>query len=320
MLVVIITTGGTIASRYDAVRGGVAPAPGSIEGTIGSIEAPVALHVIPFSSVLGGALSPDDLFAIAREALSWLDRPDVCGVVVTAGTGAIEEGSYFCDLLNTTEKPIVWTGAQLDAGAADTDGPRNLVNAVRTAACPEARGLGAMVCFNELIHAARDVQKAHKSNVATFDSMDLGILGRADEDRIVFTKRLPQRPRYAPARIEVNVDLIKVVLGSDDRFFRASVAAGARAVVVEGFPGLGVVSPGARLGMLHALERGVAVILAARSPMGRMRPKYAGGIGAKDLVEAGTLLAGELTSVKARVLAMVALGHGADLGAALADA
>lgn len=34
---------------------------------------------------------------------------------MTAGTGVIEEGSYICDLLNTTSKPIVWTGAQFSA-------------------------------------------------------------------------------------------------------------------------------------------------------------------------------------------------------------
>ena len=66
-----------------------------------------------------------------------LARTDVAGVVVTAGTGIIEEGSYLCELLNRTSKPIVWTGAQFSADMLDTDGPRNLLNSVRVAVSPE---------------------------------------------------------------------------------------------------------------------------------------------------------------------------------------
>jgi L-asparaginase len=307
--VVVITTGGTIASRLDPATGGVVPAVSGedLVGAVPGLGEIAQVEVRPFGNVLGPALTPEDLFTIARQATDALARAEVAGVVVTSGTGIIEEGSYLCELLNTSEKPIVWTGAQFSADMWDTDGPRNLLNSVRVAVSPEARDLGAVVCFNQEINAARDVVKTHKTNLYTFTSLERGILGRADEDGVVIVRRPARRRAYDVARIEPNVDLIKLVAGSDDRFFRASIDAGARGILVEAFPGVGIVSPGALSGMIAAREGGIAVVVATRSLLGRTSTKYGGEIGAKDFVQRGVILAGDLYPVKARILLMVLL-------------
>ena len=324
--VVVIPTGGTIASRPDPLTGGVAPALSGEDLVRGvpEVAAVANVEVAPFpKSVLGPALTPQDLFGLARQAVEALRRDEVSGVVITAGTGIIEEGSYLCVLLNPTAKPIVWTGAQFSSDMWDTDGPRNLLNAVRVAASPEWHDLGAVVVFNQEVVAARDVVKLHRSNVSTFTALDLGILGRADEDRVVLYRRPVLRRSYEVDRIETNVDLIKLVSGTDDRFFRASVAAGARGIVVEAFPGVGIVNPGALPGIKMALSAGVTVVLSTRSPEGRTIAKYGAEIGARDLVPLGVLLAGDLASAKARILLMVLLGltqDRAELARYLADA
>jgi L-asparaginase len=308
--VVVITTGGTIASRLDPATGGVVPAVSGedLVRAVPGLSDVANVEVRPFGNVLGPALTPEDLFTIASQANEALARAEVAGVVVTAGTGIIEEGSYLCELVNRTPKPIVWTGAQFSADMWDTDGPRNLLNSVRVAVSPDALDLGAVVCFNQEINAARDVAKQHKTNLYTFTSLERGILGRADEDRITFVRKPALRRSYEVNRIEPNVDLIKLVAGSDDRFFRASIAAGARGIVVEGFPGVGIVSPGALTGMVAAREAGIPVVLATRSLQGRTSTKYGGGIGAQDLVKLGVILAGDLAPSKARILLMVLLG------------
>ena len=266
------------------------------------------VEIHPYANVLGPALSAEDLFAIGRRAVAALQRHEVGGVVVTSGTGIIEEGCYASDLVNTSRKPIVWTGAMFSSDMWDTDGPRNLLNAVRVAASEETRGLGAVVCFNQEIHAARDVVKMHKTSLATFASLDLGLLGRADEDRVVVYRQPSLRRSFAAGRVETNVDLIQLAVGSDDRFFRASLAAGARGIVVEGFPGPGIVCPGALPGVLAARRAAVPVVLATRALSGRTSPKYGGEIGAGDLIKHGVILAGDLAPAKARLLLMVLLG------------
>ena len=249
-----------------------------------------------------------------QQARAALARDEVCGVVITAGTGILEEGSYLCELLNDTGKPIVWTGAQYAADAPDSDGPRNLRNAVRVAASPGARrcGTGALVAFNQEVFAARDVVKLHRNNLAAFSALDGGILARADEDRVVWRRAQLARPVFAVDHLVTNVDLITLVTGSDDRFFRASIAAGAEALVIEGFPGVGMICPGVRDGVRAALDAGLCVVLSSRSPYGRMIAKYGGELGGATLLRQGVVLGGDLAPAKLRLLLMVLLAHTRD--------
>ena len=68
--------------------------------------------------------------------------PEAAGVVITHGTNTLEETAYFLNLTVRHDRPVVLVGAQRPATAISTDGPLNLLNAVRTAAAPEARARG----------------------------------------------------------------------------------------------------------------------------------------------------------------------------------
>src|SRR3974377_461752 len=83
----------------------------------------------------------------------------------------------FSPAFSSIRKSVVFTGAQLAHDHPQSDGPRNLVDAIRAAAAEEARGLGAMVCFNGELHAGREVTKVHTSAVETFQSYQYGALG-----------------------------------------------------------------------------------------------------------------------------------------------
>jgi len=135
-----------------------------------------------------------------------------------------------------------------------------------------------------------------------------------DEDRVIFYRQPLLRRTFQASRIEPNVDLIKVVSGSDDRFIRASVASGAVGFVIEGMPGRGNVPATMADGIRWARERGTVVVLAGRAPEGRVLAKYGGGGGVMDLVEMGVITAGDLLPTKARILLMVALGFTRDEG------
>jgi L-asparaginase len=101
----------------------------------------------------------------------------VAGIVVTHGTNTLEETAYFLNLTVKHDCPVVLVGAQRPATAIGADGPLNLLNAIRTAAAPEARGKGVLIVMNDEINGARDVTKTNTYRVEAFRAFELGYLG-----------------------------------------------------------------------------------------------------------------------------------------------
>ncbi len=306
--VVVIGTGGTIASRYDPALGRKVAAMSGAEllDLLPGAAAVAEIEADNFATIASYQMNVDLAFRLAGRVDEALRRPDVTGVVVTHGTDTMEESVYLTDLLVDSDKPAVFTGAQRSADESDGDGPRNLLNAIRAAASPATAGLGAMICFNDELHAARDVTKTHTSAVQTFHSHDHGKLGAIDGERVIVDRRPVRRPRYRVKRLEPRVDLIKLVLGLDAQPIDAALAAGARAIVLEAF-GLGNTTREVAEGVGRAVAAGVPLVIASRCPAGRVKPVYGGGGGGRDLEDLGAIHAGDLAGVKARMLLMVLL-------------
>src|SRR5512132_4659895 len=131
-----------------------------------------------------------------------LADPDIAGIVFTHGTNTIEETAYFMNLTVRSEKPVVIVGAQRPFSTLSSDGPLNLLNAIRVAADPVSRGKGTLVVLNDEINAARDVTKSNTYRVQTFQSRELGILGYADPDRVVFY-RAPVRKHTTQSQFDL---------------------------------------------------------------------------------------------------------------------
>ena len=308
--IVLVTTGGTVASRHDPKNGHTAA---SVDGDSlrQSLHDPLAgvdLVVDEFCNVGSFAIDLPLAFGLAKRIGSHLADPATTGVVITHGTDTMEESAYLADLLVASDKPVVFTGAQRAADTPDPDGPRNIADAVRIAASPAAIGLGAMIAFEQEFHAARDVTKTHTSRVDTFASGEHGKLGEIDGERVSVHRRPLLRKTFAAERVESRVDLIKLVMGSDDRFLRFAADNGTKGIVIEGF-GRGNATPAAAKGIAEIITAGIPVIVTSRCPRGRVRPIYGNG-GARDLERAGAIFAGDLSGPKARVLAAVMLGAG----------
>ena len=317
-LVVVVSTGGTIAMRSDPSTGKLVPAISGPElmEMLAWPEAP-PLELDDFARVPSFDVHGELALSLAVRVNEQADRRDVAGVVVTHGTDTMEESVYLIDRLLRSELPVVLTGAQRGADERDTDGPRNLRDAIRVAASNQPRGRGAMIAFGGEIHAAREVRKVHTSAVRAFDSPGYGPIGHVDLDTVVF-QRLPERraPLPVPGRL-ASVDLIRLHAGSDARFIRASVESGARAIVLEG-TGRGNANDQVVEGVREAVSAGVPVVVCSRCVAGRVEPVYGRG-GGRDLADAGALFAGDLAGPKARVLLQLALGSGLDAASAIAS-
>ena len=304
----LVTTGGTISSRYDPANG-YSPAL-SAEALLGGGPSPlpdVEVEVWPFSSVLSFAFTPEMLLELVAGVCERIKGPEWLGVVVSQGTAMLEETPYLADLFWWEERPIVFTGAMLNGSEPDWDGPRNIKNAMLAAASPQSRGKGALVCLGGEIHAARDVLKISKTSLAPLCSPVCGPLGLVVNGSEAVYYRAPlRRYMFEKRALETAVEIVKVTLGSDGKIIDAMVALGRKAIVLEALPGGGGVTPAVFEAVKRNADKAIFV-MCPRSPLGSAVSKAGGGCGPVDLRKLGVLTAGDFTSVKARLLLMAAL-------------
>ena len=233
------------------------------------------------------------------------EHPDLAGIVIGHGTASIEETAYFLNLTLKIQLPVVIVGSQRPSSALSTDAGMNLVNAVRVAASPEARGLGVLVLLNDEIHAAREVTKTSTFRLQTFRTPDFGALGHADGDKVAFY-RAPLRRRMPETEFDIRtldalprVDIAYAYVGSDGTAVRAFVAAGAKGIVSAGFaPGFPGTADAALL--TQAVRDGIVVVQSTRAGSGRT---FRG----KRATASGFLVADNLNPQKARLLLALAL-------------
>ena len=306
--VVLISTGGTIASRFDPASGRTLASQrgADVLAQVPQLAGIGELEIDDFGTVSSFDISIGFAFALAQRIGQQLARQEVAGVVVTHGTDTMEESCYLADLLLGADKPVVFTGAQRPHDDPLPDGPGNLLGAVRTALSPAAAGLGAVICFADQIHAARDVTKLSTSALATFQSPGKGPLGEVDGASVILHRRPASRRSFPLAQMpELRVPLFRLCIGFDVQLLELALDLGLDGLVIEAF-GRGN-GPAALLpAVARALGTGVPVVITSRCPTGRVAPIYGKG-GGKDLADAGAIFAGDLKGPKARLLLMVLL-------------
>lgn len=252
-------------------------------------------------------MSPQLMWQLSRRIQGLVDRDEVDGIVVTHGTDTLEETAYFLDITVLTKKPIVLTAAMRNINELGTDGPRNIFSSIRVACSTQAIGAGAVVCLNDEIHAAREVNKTYTSNVATFESPGFGPLGIVDEDGVFFFRKSTVRYHIPTTKIEPHVALLKTYTGDLGEFIDYAVDKGYKGIVLEGF-GRGNVPDTIINSLKTAIQHQVAVVLVSRAYKGRVLDIYSYEGGGAYLKKMGVILAHEQTGQKARIKLMVVLG------------
>jgi L-asparaginase len=288
--VVVLATGGTISARRSDAGGALLATDGA-DRLVGGATVPAGVTVEAHDVLRVGSynLTLRDLRTIADSVAAHLSRPDVDGIVITHGTDTLEETAILLDLVHADPRPVVLTGAQRSADVPDTDGPRNLADAVTVAADPQLRGCGVVVAFGGAVLAARGVRKSHTVDPAAFSGRS-GPLATV-LDGCVTVHALPHRPvvlEHPTAELdEVRVDVLLAYPGAQADLLLAAAGGGARGVVVAG-TGVGNAPPGFAAAVSDLSRQGVVVGLSTRVTFGPVRPVYGDG-GGSDLVAAGAV-------------------------------
>ena len=314
--IAVIFTGGTIAMRTDAARGGAVPTIGGADllAAVRGLDEIAEIVTIDWGLVPASHLTFAQVLEIGRLVAEQLALPEVAGAVIVQGTDVIEETAFAWDLLPLPAKPVVVVGAMRSASDDRYDGPDNLRNAVAAAADASLGALGVVVAMAGEIHAADDVRKTDSHALDTFRSPNRGRLGTVLDGRTALERdRVPVHLPIIPEGAAVPVPLLTFALDTDEGALAAAEDPTPAGLVVAAAGGGN--TPPALLALARRLiERGVPVALATRAVSGRVRAGYAFEGGSSQWWEAGAIFSGTLDGLKARVL--LALGGGAGLGAA----
>ncbi len=307
MATVVLTTGGTIASRHRGERAVVAVDPGTDLVAAAGLDSR-GVRVEEFCRVGSYAMTLPLLAALAQRVRQLCADPGVEGVVVTHGTDTMEESAYLTDLGHDRRTAVVFTGAQLPADHSETDGPANLCDAVLLAQDPAAARLGVLIAMAGRAYAAAEATKAHSTALDPWGAAGTPPVAVVSGGRVTVTRHPGPAPAplvMPPERATRRVDLVKLVVGVDGAMVRAAVARGAEAIVVEAF-GLGNAPEDVTAAVSETVAAGVPVAVVTRCGAGPTAGVYGSGGGA-DLERAGALLLSGFTGQRARILLAVAL-------------
>lgn len=277
-----------------------------------------------------------DLWVQLRQAIMHACADEtVHGVVVVQGTDTLEETAFFLDASLSNEqlhdKPVIVTGAMRHADEPDGDGSTNLLNAVLIAADDSARERGVMVGMYGRLHAARYVRKWHTTRTDAFTSLEHPLLGEIRVTEAIADPSVPQSSVYfyqSPQRILPTLALPDTCFGAfnnmansmprasvvsthiscDSLFIDLSIKIGAAAIIVEAL-GAGNVNPEISTAIEAALNQGVGIVIASRSPLGEVEPLYGYVGGGQSLMKMGAVFAHDLPAHKARIYAQLLLSQ-----------
>lgn len=306
--VMILGTGGTISSRASGPGAGL-EATDSPSDMARGLNPAIEVRAVDVLRTLSFMLTFADLRVLHEAVQRAVADEDCVGVVITHGTDTMEETAFLLDLLHDSDKPVVITGAQRSADAAEPDGPGNLAQAILAASAPELRTCGVLICFAGTLRSARGARKVQTWELDAFDG---GVeVARVVEGHLEMLARPPRRDALPglPQRFdEVRVEVIPCFLGATPGLLNCAIDQRVDGIVLAG-TGIGNAGAGFVDGIRRCGELGIPVVLSSRVQWGPTRPLYGQG-GGVDLVGAGAIPSGELGPYQSRILMAVLLAEG----------
>lgn len=327
--VLIIGTGGTIASRIDYRTGGVRPALTSEElyYLVPELSSIAEVDTRVLFSIYSENMSPQRWSELAK-AVAEAVKSGYDGVIITHGTDTMHyTASALSFALEGLPVPVVLVGSQRSSDRPSSDSAVNLIGAARLAASADVSGVFIVMheglSDDELaVHLGVRARKDHSSRRDAFESVNSRTVGRIGKE-VVLKPGLPGRRRSLEGfscrpSFSDKVSLLKLYPGFDPSIIEALIRGGCRAMVLEG-TGLGHAPSSLYPVLEEAVKAGVFIGMTSQTIWGSVRMTvYSTG---RDLLRLGVVPLGDMLSetafVKASWLAGQGLGPG-DLASSMA--
>lgn len=300
--VLIIGTGGTIASRIDYRTGGVKAVLTSEElyHLVPELSSIADISTQVLFNIYSENMTPHHWSIIARAVEQAIDD-GFEGVVIMHGTDTMHFTSAALSFaLQGSPIPIVVVGSQRSSDRPSSDSATNLIAAVRFAAYADASGV--FVSMHEgpsddsiAIHSGVRVRKLHTSRRDAFRSVDKVPVARVKEGEIIYLstlhKRKADRSFKAKPEFSDKVSLLKIYPGFEPLIITSLVQHGIKGIVVEG-TGLGHAPSSSFSAIRDAISDGIIVCMTSQCIFGTVRMTvYETG---RDLLHIGVIPLGDM--------------------------
>ncbi len=310
--IMMLHTGGTIASRVDYTTGAVTPvrdlrflAPG-----LRNLEKDFTVDSLVIDNVLSENMMPGNWISIADHISQHIDRYD--GIVVTHGTDTMSyTGSALSFMFEKMTGPVVLTGSQRSSDRPSSDAFHNIEAAVRAA----SEDIGE-VCISfhsdasdELINIMRAVRsrKMHSTRRNAIKSMGAGMIAEVEGGSVNLKRGVKGRDSRTVLKKSLNRDVILYYFSplADPEEFR-QIAEGKGAAVIMG-TGLGHIGDRFLKPIKELTDQGTEVMITTQTLYGEVNlDVYSTG---RKLQEAGAFSPGRILPEVAAIKAMWVLSN-----------
>ena len=218
----------------------------------------------------GTNVQPEDWVTIAEEVYDAQEAYD--GVIITHGTDTMAYSACAVSLMvQNLQKPVIFTGAQIAMVDPDTDGKKNLLDAVHAA----VSGIpGVYVVFGGRIIRGIRAQKMYTRALDAFHSINAGDAGYVQDGEVFLNQSVPT-PVGEPVldtRLEPKVVQLKLLPGIEPKQLESMLGMGYYGIILEAFGCGGI--PNQNRNLLPCLKRakqfGVAVLVATQCKYGNV--------------------------------------------------
>jgi len=316
--VVIMSTGGTIASRVDYRTGGVRAAisASDLYGVVPELADLAKVDTEIVYSIYSENLTQEHWTKLAQTVAQRIQQ-GAQGIVIPHGTDTMAYTSAALSFaLQDLPVPVVIVGAQRSSDRPSSDAASNLIGAINAAAYgPFAEVVIAMhetVADTSIIfNRGTRVRKCHTSRRDTFKAVNASPIARYTEAGLTmltdrFRKRDATCKLNLKAKYSSDVALVKFFPGMDPSVIDYHVQKGAKGILLEG-SGLGHVSKAFFEPVENAVAKGVFVALASQCIWGRVNMNvYDTG---RDLLARGVVPTDDMFPETALVKLMWVLGQ-----------
>ncbi|MFW5652426.1 MAG: Glu-tRNA(Gln) amidotransferase subunit GatD [Planctomycetota bacterium] len=277
--VILLGTGGTIASRLDYRTGAVIPAfsPGELYGSVPELADICNLRTEKLFGVFSENMGPEQYIALANR-IGEVIREGVDGIVIGHGTDTMHHtASVLSFMAQNTPVPIVMVGSQRSSDRPSSDAALNLIHAVKTAA--ESDIAEVLVCMfgptsdeYGLLHRGVRVRKMHSSYRSTFRTIGDIPVAMVNRDCITplredYRRRRRDRDVIITPTFDERVTIVYYYPNMQPDIIDALVEKGYRGIVIAG-TGLGHVNKPLYPALKRAAEAGVHIYMTVQTLWG----------------------------------------------------